>query len=105
MISLVRKRATGPRIYAPLYKGQPIDGEGQMSKPAEWGLVETICTNEYSLLITAWDTASRTKATNDPSCNVTIGRRWTGDFVVLDCFEGKFTLDKLLPILLDATAV
>jgi predicted phage terminase large subunit-like protein len=91
----------GPRIYSPLYKGQPIDGEGQMLKPAEWGLVETINTNDYSLLITAWDTASRTKATNDPSSNVIVGRRWSGDFVVLDFFEGKFTLDKLLPILLE----
>ncbi len=63
-----------------------------------------ICKKEYSSLLRMGH-ASCTKATNDISCNVTIGRRWTGDFVVLDCFEGKFTLDKLLLILLDATAV
>jgi predicted phage terminase large subunit-like protein len=91
----------GPRIYSPLYMGQPISGADRMFAPEAWGIVETITTSEYSLLITAWDTASRTKATNDPSCNVTVGRRWAGDFVVLDCFEGRFTMDRLLPVVLE----
>ena len=91
----------GTRIYSPLYKGQPIDGEARMFAPEAWGLVESINTNDYSLFISAWDTASRTKSTNDPSCNVIVGRRWIGDFVVFDCFEGKFTFDRLLPIVLE----
>ena len=91
----------GPRVYSPLYMGRPIDGTDQMFPPESWGTVESVYTNDYSLIISAWDTASRTKATNDPTCNVIVGRRWIGDFVLLVCFEGKFTFDKLLPIALE----
>ena len=91
----------GPRIYSPLYMGQPIDGTDQMFPPESWGYIDGINTDEYSLIISAWDTASRTKATNDPSANIVVGRRWIGDFIVFDCFEGKFTFDKLLPVVLE----
>jgi predicted phage terminase large subunit-like protein len=91
----------GPRIYSPLYRGQPIDGEARMFAPEVWGIVEAVNTSDYSLIISGWDTASRTKETNDPSDNCIVGRRWSGDFVVLDNWEGKFTFDKLLPIVLE----
>jgi predicted phage terminase large subunit-like protein len=91
----------GARIYSPIYKGQPIDGEGQMLHPENWGIVDKIVCEEYSLIISGWDTASRTKATNDPSDNCIVGRRWSGDFVVLDNWEGKFTFDRLLPIVME----
>lgn len=52
------------------------------------------------MIVSAWDTAARDKATNDPSCNVVIGRRVTGDFVILDVQEFRLTFDKLLPVVL-----
>jgi len=63
--------------------------------------VDSIYTGEYSLIVSSWDTASRAKATNDPSANVVIARRHRGDFVVLDVQEFRLTFDKLLPVVLE----
>lgn len=91
----------GPIIYSALYQGNPVNEEAQMFPPDVWGTVERFNRDEYSMVVTAWDTASRSKATNDPSANVIIGRRWTGDFVVLDAAEFRLTLDKLFPVILE----
>jgi predicted phage terminase large subunit-like protein len=69
--------------------------------PSEcWEFMDGINTDEYTLLISAWDTASRTSEKNDPSDNCIVGRRLDGGFTVLDNFELKATFDRLLPVVL-----
>jgi len=91
----------GPTVYSALYMQNPVATENQMFAPEVWGKVETIDTTTYTMLISAWDTAARDKATNDPSANVVIGRRNDGNFVVLDALEFRVTFDKLLPIVIE----
>src|SRR5580704_12171904 len=81
----------GPRIYSPLYMGAPISGDDQMFPSECWEFMDGINTDEYTLLISAWDTASRTSEKNDPSDNCIVGRRLDGGFTVLDNFELKAT--------------
>jgi predicted phage terminase large subunit-like protein len=91
----------GPIVYSALYMGNPVATENQMFAPDVWGKVESLNTDDYTMLITAWDTAARDKANNDPSANVVIGRRKDGNFVVLDAVEFKLTFDKLLPVVIE----
>lgn len=90
----------GPTIYQALYMGNPVATENQMFPPEVWGIVDSVTTDQYGMIVSAWDTAARDKAANDPSCNVVIGRRHSGDFVVLDYVEFRLTFDKLLPVVL-----
>jgi len=96
-----KKADLGPRIYGALYQGSPVSTDNQMFPPECWGVVKALNTDEYTHLVTAWDTAAKDKPTNDPSCNVVVGRRKTGDFVVLDMVELRVTFDKLLPIVIE----
>ena len=91
----------GPMIFEALYQGNPISTEAQMFPPEVWGKVESIDTGEYTMIVTAWDTASKEKASSDPSANVVVGRRRSGDFVVLDHVEFKLPFDKLLAVVLE----
>jgi predicted phage terminase large subunit-like protein len=91
----------GSRIFQPLYMGDPLSGEELMFPPDCWQFLEHLFSDEYSLIISSWDTASRTSASNDPSCNVVLGQKHTGGWVVLDVFECKQTIDRLLPIILE----
>ncbi len=98
------KRADlGPTVFQALYMGNPVATENQMFPPEVWGMVdrEHVNISDFTLIITAWDTAARDKATNDPSANVVVGRRRSGDFVVLDACEFRLTFDKLLPVVLE----
>ena len=90
----------GPTVYSALYMGNPVASENQMFPPEVFGRVKSLDTNEYTMIVTAWDTAARDKATNDPSANVVVGRRRTGDFVVLDYCEFRLTFDRLLPVVI-----
>ena len=91
----------GPTVYSALYMQNPVATENQMFAPEVFGRVKSLDTGEYTMLITAWDTAARDKATNDPSANVVVGRRRTGDFVVLDYCEFRLTFDRLLPVVIE----
>ena len=96
------KRADlGPTVFSALYMQNPVASENQMFPPEVWGSVDSVVVDDYGLIVSAWDTASRDKATNDPSANVVLGRRHTGDFVVLDAVEMRLTFDKLLPVVLE----
>jgi predicted phage terminase large subunit-like protein len=72
-----------------------------MFPPSVWGTVESVIVDDYSFIVTAWDTAARDKSTNDPSANVVIGRRHSGDWVVLDAQEFRLTFDQLLPVVIE----
>jgi predicted phage terminase large subunit-like protein len=91
----------GPTVYSALYDGNPVAAADQMFPPECWGFVDRLILEEYSLIVSAWDTAARDKTTNDPSANVVIGRRHKGDWVVLDAQEFRLTFDKLLPVVLE----
>jgi predicted phage terminase large subunit-like protein len=91
----------GPVIFEALYQGNPVAQEGQMFPPEVWGKEEAIDTSEYTMIVTAWDTASKEKASSDPSANVVVGRRRTGDFVVLDYVEFKLPFDRLLSVVIE----
>src|SRR5258708_27842756 len=96
-----KKADLGPTIYSALFMQNPVATDNQMFPPEVWGKVDAVNTDDYSLIVSAWDTASRDKATNDPSANVVLGRRHSGDFVVLDAVEVRLTFDKLLPVVLE----
>jgi len=92
----------GPTVFSALYMGQPVSQENQMFPPENWSIHDgNITTDDVALVVTSWDTASRTKATNDPSNNTTILRLWNGKFIVVDNVEMKLTMDKLLPVVLE----
>jgi predicted phage terminase large subunit-like protein len=91
----------GPTVYQALYQGNPVATENQMFPPSVWGTVESVNVDDYSFIVTAWDTAARDKANNDPSANVVIGRRHSGDWVVLDAQEFRLTFDQLLPVVIE----
>jgi predicted phage terminase large subunit-like protein len=91
----------GPTVYAALYMGNPVATDNQMFPPEVWGFVDSLHTDSYSLIVSAWDTAAKDKPGNDPSANVVIGRRHSGDWVVLDACEFRLTFDKLLPVVLE----
>ena len=91
----------GPRIFQPLYQGDPLSGDELMFPPECWRYLLALMLDDFTLLISAWDTASRTSASNDPSCNVLVGQKRDGTFVVLDVFECKMTADRLLPTVLE----
>lgn len=91
----------GPTVYQALYQGNPVASENQMFPPECWGFIDGINTDHYSMVVSAWDTAAKDKPGNDPSANVVIGRRHTGDWVVLDACEFRLTFDKLLPVVLE----
>lgn len=91
----------GPTVYQALYMGNPVASENQMFPPEVWKYVDAISQDEFSLIVSSWDTAAKDKATNDPSANVVIGRRYDGGWVVLDACEFKLTFDRLLPVVLE----
>lgn len=91
----------GPTVYQALYQGNPVASENQMFPPEVWKFVESIITDDYTLIVSSWDTAAKDKGTNDPSANVVVGRRKNGSWVVLDAQEFKLTFDKLLPVVLE----
>jgi predicted phage terminase large subunit-like protein len=91
----------GPTVFSALYMGQPVSQDNQMFPPECWGILESLNTDAYSLIVSAWDTAAKDKPGNDPSANVVIGRRHRGDWVVLDACEFRLTFDKLLPVVLE----
>lgn len=92
----------GPVVYSALYQGNPVSREGQMFPAECWGRpIENLNIDDFTMIVTAWDTASRAKANNDPSANCVVGRRASGDFVVLDYQEFKLTFDRLLPVVME----
>jgi predicted phage terminase large subunit-like protein len=91
----------GPTIYSALFQGNPVAAANQMFPPEVWGYVDSLSLDDFLMVVTAWDTASRDKASNDPSANVAVGRRRQGDFVVLDARKFKLTFDRLLPVVLE----
>ena len=72
--------------------GQPVNSENQMFPPEVWGFVDGVNTDHYTMIASAWDTAAKDKATNDPSANVVIGRRLDGSWVVLDACEFRLNV-------------
>jgi predicted phage terminase large subunit-like protein len=91
----------GPVAYSALYQGEPVTRDAQLFPPECWQIVEGISPDDFTLAVTAWDTASRDKASNDPSANCVVARRAAGDFLVLDYQEFKLTFDRLLPVVME----
>jgi predicted phage terminase large subunit-like protein len=91
----------GPTVYQALYQGNPVASENQMFPPEVWKYVDGHSSDDYTLIVTSWDTAAKDKATNDPSANVVIGRRHDGAWVVFDACEFRLTFDKLLPVVME----
>ena len=75
------RRSIGPRDWSALYQQRPSAAEGGMFKRARWqsfampSVDPRACaaTLEASYIVQAWDTAFKTKETNDYSACVTIG--------------------------------
>jgi predicted phage terminase large subunit-like protein len=80
---------------------QPVAADAQMFPPAYWQIIDHIDMDDIMMIVSPWDTASKTAATNDPSCNVPIARMADGSFLVLDCAEYRLSMDTLLPVVLE----
>jgi len=95
------KRADiGPNLWSALYQGQPLAAESQLFPPDCWGEVGSIETSRLGLVVTAWDCASKTGASNDFSANVVVGGTADGRLVVLDAWKGKADFADLPAIIL-----
>lgn len=78
---LTIKRAIGARDWAALYQQRPSAAEGSIFKREHWQYFRPTETNPKAIIaslrvtriIQAWDTAFKTKETNDYSVGVTIG--------------------------------
>jgi len=99
-----KKADLGPVMFSTLYMQTPVAQEAQMFPPEVWGTVESpVITEDYTMIVSGWDTAAKDKNTNDPSANVVVGRRASGDFVVLDAAEFRLSFDKLFPVVIERT--
>jgi predicted phage terminase large subunit-like protein len=96
-----KKADVGPISWSALYMGQPVAADAQMFPPNYWEIVDHINLDEIQYIVSPWDTASKTAATNDPSCNVPIARMADGGFLVLDMAEYRLSMDALLPVVLE----
>jgi predicted phage terminase large subunit-like protein len=89
------KRADLGMHFAPLYQQNPLDRAHQMFPPGDFQIIDTVNINQIMLIVSPWDTGSKTEASNDESCNVPLAAMADGSFLVLDCFSGKFGMDTL----------
>jgi predicted phage terminase large subunit-like protein len=96
-----KKADLGPISWSALYQQAPVAADAQMFPPSCWEIVDHVDLDDVQMIVSPWDTASKTAATNDPSCNVPIARMADGGFLVLDCVEYKLTMDRLLPVVLE----
>ena len=93
------KRANlGPIRFSALYMGEPVSEEAQLFPPRCWTYMDSLVTDDYSLICTSWDTSS---GGADPSANVVVGRRHDGGFTVLDVWEERLKFSALLPTILE----
>jgi predicted phage terminase large subunit-like protein len=99
------KRADLGMHFSPLYQQNPLDRAHQMFPPGDFQIIETLNINQVILIVSPWDTGSKTEAANDESCNVPIAAMADGSFLVLDCFSGKFGMDTLPQIVVERLRV
>ncbi len=90
----------GSSRFSALYMQQPQSLEDQMFPEAVWASVDWN-TDDLLLIVTAWDTASKTGEKNDYSANVVVGRLRSGGFIVLDCWQSKLNFAKLTDVVLN----
>ena len=96
------KRADlGPTRWSALYMQQPLSGEDQLFPETVWRTLEHIPVDEISLIITAWDCASKTGEKNDYSANVVVGRFNSGGFIVLDVWKSRLNFAQLPRVVLE----
>ena len=60
-----------------------------------WGAIDQVNAEDLVLVVSAWDTASKTGEKNDFSANVVIGRLRSGGLAVLDVWKSKLNFAKL----------
>jgi predicted phage terminase large subunit-like protein len=96
-----KKADLGPARWSALYMQQPLTTEDQLFPENVWKSLDAIATDQISLIITAWDCASKTGAKNDYSANVVIGRLNSGGFVVLDVWKSRLNFAQLPKIVME----
>lgn len=80
-LQLEGKRADlGPTRWAALYMQNPLAGEDQLFPPECWGRYDSLNIDDIALVVTAWDCASKTGASNDYSANCVIARLRSGGY-------------------------
>src|SRR5205807_1100801 len=93
---LGKKADLGPSRWSALYMQSPLAGDDQLFPPDCWRtLSQQLDIGTISMIVTAWDCASKTGARNDYSANVVIGRLDTGGYVVLDVWKSRVTFAEL----------
>lgn len=66
-----------------------------------WGAIDQVNAEDLVLVVSAWDTASKTGEKNDFSANVVIGRLRSGGLAVLDVWKSKLNFAKLPDVVLN----
>jgi len=90
----------GDTLWNALYMGRPTTGDDQLFPPEAWGTVDGLNVDDFSLIMTSWDCASKTNASNDFSANVVVGRTYDGRLRVLDVWKSKVGFDQLPAIVM-----
>jgi len=96
------KTAVGSRVWASLYQQRPAAAEGSIFKREWWKTYETLneepqaIINELAIthVVQFWDTAFKTKTTNDYSVCITMGQA-NNMFYILDRWKGKVEFPEL----------
>jgi predicted phage terminase large subunit-like protein len=96
-----KKADLGPSRFSSLYMGQPLSGEDQFFPENVWKSIDPVPVSEISLIISAWDCASKTASHNDYSANVVIARLNSGRFVVLDVWKSRLNFSQLPQVALE----
>jgi predicted phage terminase large subunit-like protein len=90
------KRADLGDLFSPLYLGQPIASGSALFPADAWGVTDDkINLEDINLIVTGWDCASKTGASNDYSANVVVGHRSDGNYIVLDVWKSKVDFSQL----------
>jgi predicted phage terminase large subunit-like protein len=90
------KRADiGPTLWSALYMGNPIASDAQLFPAECWGSYAGVNPDDLELVVTSWDTASKTGKSNDYSANVVLAMTGDGRILILDVFKTKVTFNDL----------
>jgi predicted phage terminase large subunit-like protein len=90
-----KKADIGPTLWSALYMGNPIASDSQLFPADAWGQYSGVNTDELDLVVSSWDTASKTGSSNDFSANVVLARTCEGRILILDVWKSKVDFSQL----------
>jgi predicted phage terminase large subunit-like protein len=95
-----RRADLGESLWHGLYQCRPSMGTDLLFPPEAWGTYDGVETDNLEMVVQSWDTASKTAASNDYTCCVTLGRTNDGRILILDVWKAKVDFAHLPGIVL-----